>query len=114
MLLAWNSWRAFPDSSPAALPLDAPDGPGLYEVRRVSDGTLVAFGHASSVLKALEGFLPQAANGLRRLFSPNRKIWTSGALEYRTLTVATADEAYSLARRLEDRRVAFYRRRLAG
>lgn len=114
MLLAWGLWRSFPNSSPLSPSLDAPEGPGLYEIRRVSDGTLVAFGHAGSVIEALRGLMPGAAGGLRRLFSPNRKVWTSGALEYRTVAVATPEEARSIAERLEDRRMAFYRRRLAG
>jgi hypothetical protein len=114
MLLAWGLWRSFPNSSATSSSLEAPEGPGLYEIRRVADGTLVMFGHADSVSGALRGLLPSAASRLRRLFSPNRKVWTSGALEYRTVAVTTPQEARSIAERLEDRRMAFYRRRLAG
>jgi hypothetical protein len=114
MLLAWGLWRSFPTASPTSAPLDAPEGPGLYEIRRVADGTLVAFGHAESVAAALRNFLPGAANRLRRLFSPDRKLWSSGGLEYRTVAAASSEQARSIAERLEDRRVAFYRRRLVG
>lgn len=114
MLLAWGLWRSFPTSSPTSPSLDAPAGPGLYEIRRVSDGTLVAYGHAESVRETMKQFLPGAATRLRRLFSPYRKVWNSGALEYRTVAVSTADEARSIADRLEDRRMAFYRRRLTS
>jgi hypothetical protein len=48
----WTSWKRFPDSHRGGL-VEAPIGPGVYEVRHVETGEVIAFGHSGSVANAI-------------------------------------------------------------
>ena len=48
----WSSWKRFPDAQSGGT-VEAPIGPGVYEVRHTMTGRVVAFGHAKNVASAL-------------------------------------------------------------
>lgn len=110
MMLAWDLWRSMP-ATKAGAPIEAPSGPGLYEVRRASNGEVVAFGHTDSVAQVLNKMVPSSSGGLLSLFSRASEAMRAD-LEYRTFAAASVEEARTIAARLNERRQAFYRRRM--
>ena len=52
MVQTWSSWKRFPDAQ-IGDHIEAPIGPGVYEVRHMLTGRLIAFGHAGNVANAL-------------------------------------------------------------
>ena len=77
MVQTWSSWKRFPDAH-SGEHVEAPIGPGVYEVRHTMTGRVVAFGHSANVANALGDLklngnasafsraIPQAAAGLAR------------------------------------------------
>jgi hypothetical protein len=112
MVSSWGLWRAFPDHDSGGS-IEAPIGPGVYEVRHADTGRLVAFGSATSVAQALSKLMPQPVTGLRSLFARKAPSRPSGALEYRTCSATSIDEAKFAAERLMGRRGAFWRKHMA-
>lgn len=113
MVSPWGAWRSFPDPQ-SGRPIEAPVGPGIYEVRHAETGALVAFGHAGNVARVLSDLTPKPS---ARLFKAFRRPLPHKIeeLEYRTCAAASAGEAKSAAEHLRDRRDAYWRRRtLAG
>ena len=45
MVQTWSGWKRFPDAQSGEF-VEAPTGPGVYEVRHTLTGRVVAFGHA--------------------------------------------------------------------
>mgnify|MGYP003457602997 CR=1 FL=1 len=113
MVSSWGLFRPFPNQESGGH-IEAPIGPGVYEVRHAETGELIAFGPAASVAQALSQLLPRPASGLRALFARKPLAHRSGDLEYRTCSASSAGEAKSAAERLLGRREAFWRRRLAA
>lgn len=111
MVSSWGAWRSFPDPQHGGH-LDAPVGPGLYEVRHTDTGALVAFGPAANVAQALAGMLPKEQTCILSILRrrPHRRPET---LEYRTCIATSVSEARSAAERLRGRREAFWRLRAA-
>jgi hypothetical protein len=109
MIGNWTGWKRFPNAQRGEH-VEAPIGPGLYEVRQVSSGDLAAFAASPIVAYAL--------SALRRAPSPrswmslfkNKETSSSGELEYRTCAAATLSEAKMMAQCLLDRRQAYWRR----
>jgi hypothetical protein len=71
MVQTWSNWKRFPDAQ-SGEHVEAPIGPGVYEVRHTMTGRVVAFGHSANVANALADLklndgndpaLPQAAIG---------------------------------------------------
>ena len=60
MVSSWGLWRPFPHHESGGH-IEAPIGPGVYEVRHADTGELIAFGSATSVAQALSKVVPQAA-----------------------------------------------------
>ena len=96
---SWTGWKRFPDSHNREL-VEAPIGPGVYEVRHADTGEVIAFGSrrqrrqcdlASSRSTAMPGCLP--------LFHRSASIPVS-ELEYRTCATASLAEAKIAAKRL--------------
>ena len=111
MVSTWGLWRAFPKHESGGH-IDAPIGPGVYEVRHADSGELIAFGPANSVAQALSKLVPRPATGLRSLFA-GKSLAHRGDLEYRTCSASSSGEAKSAAERLLGRREVFWRRRMA-
>ena len=111
MVSSWGLWRPFPNHETGGS-IEAPIGPGVYEVRNADTGELIAFGPANSVAQALSK-LTQPASGFRSLFARKPRAHRSGDLEYRTFSASSTGEAKSAADRLLGRREAFWRKRLA-
>jgi hypothetical protein len=103
-MFAWTSWKPAADSH-SELSIEAPAGPGVFEVRRISTGETVAFDHTANVPRALLSIL--AAASRRRLFT--RRSRDVGDLEYRTCAAATAMDAKAIAARLHSQRRLFWR-----
>jgi hypothetical protein len=112
MVSSWGLWRPFPTHESGGH-IDAPIGPGVYEVRHADTGELIAFGSATSVAQALSKLIPQPATGLRALFARKSQPAAQGDLEYRTCSATSAGEAKFAAERLMGRRGTFFRKHLA-
>ena len=54
MIGRWAEWKRFPKAERGEH-IEAPIGPGIYEVREASTGALFAFGSADSVAQILAG-----------------------------------------------------------
>ena len=52
VMQSWTAWKRFPDAHNGEL-VEAPIGPGVYEVRHVDTGEMIAFGHSDSVANAI-------------------------------------------------------------
>lgn len=48
----WSTWKRFPDPQKGES-LQAPIGPGIYEVRHIASGEVIAFDYATHVARAL-------------------------------------------------------------
>ena len=106
-MFAWTNWKPFPDPRSGAS-IEAPIGPGVFEVRRISSGDVVAFDHAANVARALASIA--AAGPRTRLFARQRT--DAGDLEYRTRAAATRVDAKSIAARLNNQRRTYWRQAL--
>jgi len=112
MVQTWSSWKRFPDGD-SGEHVDAPIGPGVYEVRHMLTGRLIAFGHAGNVANALaELKVDRRPNPIARLFRPAPLTSRVADLEYRTWAAASRAEAKTAAQRLLGLRQAAWRRRL--
>lgn len=102
---SWTIFKPFPDAQRGEN-IEAPIGPGVYEVRRISTGDVVAFDHT-----------PNVASALSALNRPTPRTWLFGRhrsdprdLEYRTCAAATASDAKVIAASLRGQREVFWRR----
>ena len=108
----WTSWKRFPDVHSGGF-VEALLGPGVYEVRHVDTGEVIAFGHAGNVANAIgELKLNGNAGMFARLFHASASI-PVGELEYRTCATATKSEAKVAASRLSGLRQQYWRRRMS-
>ncbi len=109
MIGPWSNWKPFPNAHQGGH-LDAPIGPGVYEVCHVSTQKVVAFGHSANVAQALSTVMPPEGRiwpWFGRAVRPQRE---SGNLEYRTCAAASLAEARTAAAQLVSRRQAVWRR----
>ncbi len=111
MLRSWADWKPFPDSTIGEY-LDAPIGPGVYEVRHTETGEIIAFGNSAEVAQALTDVIRGPA-GWGKVFGRKNASHRASDLEYRTCAARSAREAKSVAERLRGRRAAFWQRRNA-
>lgn len=115
MVSVWTTWKLFPLAAHGEH-IQAPIGPGLYEVREVGSGELIAFGHTANVAQALAGLAPLTAAAplwKRALgLAPSR----SGRrdLEYRTCATRNRSEARLMAEQMLGRRQAYWRRTMVS
>ena len=108
----WSVWKRFPDAQTSA-GIEAPNGPGVYEVRHTLTGRVVAFGHAASVANALtELKLNGGVGAFARLFRRPTLVSRVSDLEYRTCAASTRAEARTTAQRLLGLRQNAWRRRI--
>lgn len=112
MVQTWSSWKRYPDVRDGGH-VEAPMGPGVYEVRSASTGRVVAFGHAGNVANAIADLkVSGGVSPLARLFGKQPLVPRVSDLEYRTYAAASRAEAKTAASRLTGLRQAAWRRRV--
>jgi hypothetical protein len=112
MAQTWSSWKRFPDAEIGGL-VEAPIGPGVYEVRHTLTGRLVAFGHTGNVANAISELkVERGGNAFTRMFRPAPLTSRVADLEYRTCAAASRAEAKTTAQRLMGLRQTAWRRRM--
>ena len=111
MVQSWSSWKRFPEFGSGAV--EAPVGPGVYEVRHTLTGRVIAFGASANVAQALSDL--KANGGLSpfmRLFRRQPLALPRAAdLEFRTCASGSRAEAKTAAHRLLGLRQSAWRRR---
>ena len=112
MVHSWSSWKRFPDAESGEA-VEAPIGPGVYEVRHSLTGRVIAFGPAGNVAQALSELKLDGGFGssLVRLFRTQPLVSRAVDLEYRTFATTSRAEAKSAAHRLLGLRQTAWRRR---
>lgn len=113
MIQTWSDWKRFPDAESGAN-IEAPIGPGLYEVRHTLTGRVVAFGPTGNVAQALSELKLSGgiADAFTRLFRKQPLVSRVSDLEYRTCAAASRAEAKTAAHRLLGLRQTAWRRRM--
>jgi hypothetical protein len=104
MIGRWAEWRRFPRAERGEH-IEAPIGPGIYEVREAATGALFAFGSADSVARALAG-LTARPRSFASWFGFGRGVGNLD-LEYRTCAASTRAEAKLAAEGMIDRAKPF-------
>lgn len=100
MVQTWSGWKRFPDVQ-SGESVEAPIGPGVYEVRHSQTGELIAFGPASNVAQALSYLKVNGGpSPLTRLFRKKPLVSYVADLEYRTCAASSHAEAKTAAHRL--------------
>ena len=108
----WTTWKRFPDAHNGEL-VEAPIGPGVYEVRHADSGDVIAFGHSDSVANAIGNLKINGRAGMfAKLFHRSASI-PVGELEYRTCAAGSRAEAKVAASRLKGLRQQYWQRRMA-
>lgn len=104
MIPSWTDWKRYPRASRGEN-IEAPIGPGIYEVRHSSSGALFAFGATDNLASALAG-LHAAPKSLTSWFA-----WRSPAvlpeLDYRICATSTKADAKTAAERMMGRREVY-------
>jgi hypothetical protein len=112
MVQTWSSWKRFPDAHFGGH-VEAPIGPGVYEVRHTMTGRLVAFGHTGNVANAISDLkLNGGVSTFARLFKRQPLVSQVADLEYRTCAAGSRAEAKTTASRLMGLRQSAWRKRL--
>jgi len=112
MVQTWSTWKRFPDAQ-SGDHVEAPIGPGVYEVRHTMTGRVVAFGHSGNVANSLAGLKLNGSAGMfARLFRKRPLVSRVSDLEYRTCAAASRAEAKTAASRLMGLRQTAWRRRM--
>jgi predicted Fe-S protein YdhL (DUF1289 family) len=108
----WTNWKSFPDDFYGEF-IQAPLGPGLYEVCRSSTREQVAFGCTRNVAEALGDLL--RPRGLKSwLFFKRGRRYETGELEYRTWPTATLTDAKNVLGLIRERHEAVMRKYAAS
>jgi len=112
MVQTWSGWKRFPDLE-SGDNVEAPIGPGVYEVRHSETGELIAFGPAGNVAQALSSLkVNGGASPLTRLFRKTPLVSHVANLEYRTCAAASRAAAKTAAHRLLGLRQAAWIKRM--
>jgi hypothetical protein len=112
MMQTWSNWRRFLDVK-GGDQIEAPIGPGVYEVRHTLTGRLMAFGHAGNVANAISELkLNVGLSPFARLFRRPPLVSRVADLEYRTCAAASRADAKTAAQRLLGLRQNAWRRRM--
>ena len=112
MVQTWSGWKRFPDVQSGGH-VEAPIGPGVYEVRHTNTGRVVAFGHAGNVANAISELkLDGGVSTLARLFRRAPLVSRVNDLEYRTCAAASRADAKTAANRMQGLRQTAWKRRL--
>jgi hypothetical protein len=112
MVQTWSSWKRYPDAHDGGH-VEAPIGPGVYEVRNAMTGHVVAVGHARNVANAITDLkVNGGVSPLARLFGKQPLVSRVNDLEYRTCAATSRREAKTAASRLTGLRQTAWRRRV--
>jgi hypothetical protein len=112
MMQTWSGWKRFPDIN-SGEHVEAPMGPGVYEVRHMLSGRVMAFGHAGNVARAISGLrLNGGVSPFARFFGRQPLVSRVADLEYRTCAAASRADARTTAQRLMGLRQTAWRRRI--
>jgi hypothetical protein len=112
MVQTWSTWKRFPDAQ-SGDHVEAPIGPGVYEVRHTMTGRVVAFGHSGNGANSLADLkLNGGVSPFARLFRRQPLVSRVSDLEYRTCAAASRAEAKTAANRLIGLRQTAWRRRM--
>ena len=112
MMQTWSSWQRFPDVK-GGDHIEAPIGPGVYEVRHTLTGRVIAFGHAGNVANAISELkLNGGVSPFVRFFGRQPLVSRVADLEYRTCAAASRADAKTAAQRLLGLRQSAWRRRM--
>jgi hypothetical protein len=112
MVQTWSGWKRFPDAQTGDH-VEAPIGPGVYEVRHTMTGRVMAFGHAGNVANALADLkLNGDVSPFARFFGRQPLVSRVSDLEYRTCAAGSRAEAKTTANRLMGLRQTAWRRRM--
>jgi hypothetical protein len=109
MILRWTEWKSYPDAFHGEY-IQAPIGPGVYEVCQSSTREQVAFGYTVNVAEALNNLLKPGKVQRRGFFFRRRTRYASGELEYRVWPTATLTDAKVAVEQILSRREAVVRR----
>lgn len=104
MIASWSEWKRYPKAVRGET-LQAPIGPGVFEVRHVSSGALFAFEAVDNIAHALSSITP-GSKSFASWFGKRDSAMLPD-LEYRTFATATREEAKMAAERMIGRREAF-------
>lgn len=89
MVVRWTTWKAFPDAFYGEH-IEAPIGPGVYEVCLAATGEQVAFCYSANVAQALSKVVPSSNARGWPFFRRARHRYLSSELKYRTCAAGTA------------------------
>jgi hypothetical protein len=104
----WTGWKSFPDDYHGEY-IQAPMGPGLFEVCRASTREPIAFGCTRNVADSLGDVLKP--RGLRQWLSfRGKRSYDTGELEYRTWPTATVADARVVMATIRERHQAVMRK----
>jgi len=104
MIPSWTEWKRYPKASRGEN-IEAPIGPGIYEVRYSSSGALFAFGAVDNLAQAL-AVLSTGSKSLTSWFA-KRESSALPDLDYRTCATATKADAKTAAERMIGRRETY-------
>ena len=111
MMQTWSGWKRFSDGRTDTI--EAPAGPGVYEVRHTLTGRVVAFGHSSHVAKTIAELTDNGETSpWARLLGRQPLTARVSDLEYRTCAAASYADAKTAAQRLLGLRQSVWRRRM--
>jgi hypothetical protein len=111
---SWSNWKRFPDANNGGV-VEAPIGPGVYEVRRADNGELVAFGHSGNVANSISELkVENRRSGWISMFRRQPVVPASNNLEYRTFAAASRSEAKTVAQRFMGLRQTYWRHRASA
>ena len=112
MIQSWSNWKRFPDVKSGDR-VEAPVGPGVYEVRHTMTGRLMAFGHSGNVAHTIAELKLDVGGGpFARLFGREPLVSRVADLEFRTCAAASRADARTTARRLKGLRQTAWKRRM--
>jgi hypothetical protein len=109
----WTGWKSFPDHFYGEY-IQAPIGPGVYEVCRTATREQVAFGCTQNVAESLCDILKPGKGRRRFFFFGARKRYGTGELEYRIWPTPTLSEAKVALKSIRGQRDAVWRRHAAA
>jgi hypothetical protein len=105
----WTNWKSFPDAFHGDC-IEAPAGPGVYEVCDASTREQVAFGSTRNVAQTLSRVLKAQRSGRLSFFRLLRRKRFGDRLEYRAWPTASVADARIAVGQILGQREALMRR----